>query len=240
MNWAYEQDVPLNEKFLLVTLADFADEKHSCYPGQEMLAKRISASVSTVRRLLKSLAEKQLIEIETRYPDGAAGRKTNRYRLAVNLTGRPVSDGGSTGQTEGGLPVNCDTYKEPSEEPSGSSPYKSPTDFTELQAEEFEQAWQHWPNKNSKAKALAKFLLLTKHGLPVRRLARWITEYGDAYAATVAAGTSPKFVPHLVTWLNGERWSDPLPQSYTPRGDGGILPQSAEEILEMDRRAGYR
>lgn len=39
LNWAWEADLPMPQKFVLVALADMADEKDSCYPGQERLAR---------------------------------------------------------------------------------------------------------------------------------------------------------------------------------------------------------
>ena len=33
LNWAFDQTVPMAEKFALVVLANYADDKHSCFPS---------------------------------------------------------------------------------------------------------------------------------------------------------------------------------------------------------------
>lgn len=74
----------------------------------------------------------------------------------------------------------------------------------------FEDAWTHWPRKESKKKARDRFLSLSNHGT----IARAVVAHGDAHSKF----TPPQFVPHLTTWLNQERWNDPLPG---PRGPAG-------------------
>ena len=76
----------------------------------------------------------------------------------------------------------------------------------------FESVWGRWPRKDSKKRAVEKFLKLPAD--QVLEVARAIAAHGDAHAKH----TPPEFVPHLVTWLNQERWSDPLPQPRTGRG----------------------
>lgn len=67
----------------------------------------------------------------------------------------------------------------------------------------FEDAWKHWPRKESKKKAQDRFLALADPAM----VARAIIAHGDAHVQH----TPTQFVPHLTTWLNQERWSDPLP-----------------------------
>ena len=60
-NWAWELGLKMPEKFVLVALADMADEKQSCYPGQATLSRMTGASESTVRRALNRLEDGGLL-----------------------------------------------------------------------------------------------------------------------------------------------------------------------------------
>lgn len=74
----------------------------------------------------------------------------------------------------------------------------------------FERAYKSWPKKVEKKKSHDKFRLLAKKHDP-----DWLTDqvirFGTAYANT----TESRYVPALVVWLNGERWTDELPTAST-------------------------
>lgn len=74
----------------------------------------------------------------------------------------------------------------------------------------FAQAYSRWPKKAERKKSLEKFKQACRKRDPDELVAD-IIRFGDAYAAT----TDVQYVPALVVWLNGERWTDALPQ---PRG----------------------
>jgi len=84
-NWAWELQLKMPEKFVLVALADMADEQHSCYPGQATLAAMTGASERTVRRALVKLEEDGLISREERRKEGGY-RTSDRYVLSVDVT----------------------------------------------------------------------------------------------------------------------------------------------------------
>lgn len=82
ITWAFGQSLPTIDKFVLVVLADYADEARSCYPGQERIAANTGASVSTVRRALARLEHRGLIVRERRQRrDGS--RTSDRYVLQL-------------------------------------------------------------------------------------------------------------------------------------------------------------
>jgi hypothetical protein len=58
INWAYKQDVkPAARKFLLVTLADFADEAGSCFPKHATLARMTGQTERAVQDHIKALED---------------------------------------------------------------------------------------------------------------------------------------------------------------------------------------
>lgn len=113
LNWAWDQTLaPAGRKFVLIALADFADEAHSCYPGQKLLAQMTGQSVSSVGRHLDALEADQVIARQARYDD-RGHRTSDRYVLAVEgAESLPVktptrqNDEETTSQNEGVLPVN--------------------------------------------------------------------------------------------------------------------------------------
>lgn len=80
-------------KFLLLTLANYADANNECFPGVELLAYELECDVRTVKRHLKRLRELGLLEVSERYracDDPACGQKnrhahrtSNYYRLVL-------------------------------------------------------------------------------------------------------------------------------------------------------------
>lgn len=88
----------------------------------------------------------------------------------------------------------------------------------------FEQAYGRWPKKTERKRSFEKFKQLAKK-MPAEELVAHIVKFGDAYKA---AGEPLQFVPALVVWLNGERWTDALPQ---PRAAAGGRPTRLEENL---------
>lgn len=127
--WAYKQKIQNPaRKFLLVALADFADEAWSCYPGQERLGEMTGQSVSTVRRHLNWLEESGYIT-RTRRFDAKGHRTSDRFvlnheeSLPVNLTSGQIPTGQNvipTGQKE--QSYRSTVNEEPLVEPSDIEP----------------------------------------------------------------------------------------------------------------------
>lgn len=71
----------------------------------------------------------------------------------------------------------------------------------------FDAAYEFWPKKVERKKSADAFKRACRRRNP-DDLAADIQRFGEAYAAT----TPRQFIPALVVWLNGERWTDELPQ----------------------------
>lgn len=71
----------------------------------------------------------------------------------------------------------------------------------------FEAAYSRWPKKTERKKSFEKFKDVAKRR-DLESLVNDIRRFGSAYAASEE---DPRFVPALVVWLNGERWTDDLP-----------------------------
>lgn len=144
LTWAFKQELPMVQKFVLVALADYADEDGSCFPAHAKTAKRVGASVRTTQRAVRELADAGYIVIQTG-TRGNGSQTSNRYRLNVGSTPTPgvtdsqggvteshgggdrLSPGGVTENTPGGVPPvsppepSIEPPDEPSDEPAPAS-----------------------------------------------------------------------------------------------------------------------
>lgn len=211
LTWAFNQDLVPAQKVVLLALADYADDQGRCWPGQETLTLKTSLSVRGIRSQIRALEERGLVLTIERRKEGGA-RATNAYQLAFGL---PAASAGSGAQPARHADDNRHAaagIAEPSEEPSDTPPTPS---FDE----QFDELWKHWPNKNAKAAAKKKWRTAVAayrktpeftagQGQPLGDVVR---KFGAAYRAT----TPPRFIPMLASWLNQERWTDPLPVDRT-------------------------
>lgn len=138
ITWAYgQQDIKAGPRFILVTLADMADQAHSCYPGIELLTELTGYSRAAVINHINHLHEKGLVRTERRH-DKDGVRTSNRYFLAYEgrfiaspepgheETGTgPASESTSPDSAstdlEPGLSLKEEPLDEPSEDPSDLS-----------------------------------------------------------------------------------------------------------------------
>ena len=86
--WALDQPIDSHgAKLLLITLANYADERGHAWPGQSTLASHVRADRKSIIRWLQALERDGYLSVERRGGEGA-GRKPNRYRLALPLPGQ--------------------------------------------------------------------------------------------------------------------------------------------------------
>lgn len=80
--WAWVQDVKSGPKFVLVALADRADEEGECFPSVNWLCDKTGFSKSAVKENIARLFKLELLEITSRRRvDGS--HTSNLYRLTI-------------------------------------------------------------------------------------------------------------------------------------------------------------
>lgn len=98
MNWALRQNPGPMPKFVLVVLADAANDQGICWPRVSVIAGIVGVSTRTVQRALQLLARHGLITVEQRFrSDGS--HSSNLYRLLLDrgVSASPPPDrGGAT------------------------------------------------------------------------------------------------------------------------------------------------
>lgn len=189
MKWASEQEAGTStNKLLLLLLANYADQDFTCFPSIKKLAVMAECGESTVRRSLKDLAKRDLIEIRTRFePYGERCRQTsNIYTLRgfqnethppVKLTPAPLSK--STGDI---------------------TSHNNQSIYTIA----FDEFWSVYPRRpnSSKKDAFAKF----KKALN-KITALELIQITELFAKSMA-NKDPQYIPHASTWLSQERFID--------------------------------
>lgn len=227
--WAYQLPIRnVTQKFILVALADMADEAFTCFPGQDKLADMTGAGVRSVQRALSELEAMGLIRREERRrSDGY--RTSDRYFLNVGaeLKSHPpqsqVTNCHLTSETTS--PANLTDLTRHSggyieEELSVELPEESPV----ILADDFETFWQAYPRKVAKLQARKAFTSALKREASGEILA------GVARYAADPNLPEREFIPHPATWLNGDRWADePLP----PRR-GSEQPNKAQQRQDQN------
>ena len=93
-------------KAVLLCLADYADENHTCWPAQETLADESEQSVRSVRRHLEHMESDGLLRRVPRY-DKRGYRTSDRYVLAVDGHFPPTG----TSDRQENRPVRTRTYR---------------------------------------------------------------------------------------------------------------------------------
>ena len=87
--WALRQELAPVHKFVLVVLADAADDQGVCWPRVSTVAEKVGVSTRTVQRAVQHLAKHKLITVEPRLrSDGSSSSNLYRLRLkeGVNLS----------------------------------------------------------------------------------------------------------------------------------------------------------
>ncbi|PZE33992.1 hypothetical protein DEJ21_14175 [Curtobacterium sp. MCSS17_006] len=207
ITWAWSLPLKMSRKFVLIALADRADEEFSCFPGQENIARMTGSTSRTVRDAIADLEDMGLLTRARRLRNDGT-RSSDRYVLNVGALPEDSSAGSATGNPREGyrkstpdLPEAASAHSNHQVNPQKESPE------VDAHAASFEQVWKQWPRKNDKARALKVWLSLSK-----RTDMAPIIQAALAHATEhTRIGTPLQYVPYFKSWLSGEGWNDPLP-----------------------------
>ena len=225
-NWMIrDRSIPRNAVLVYASLSSRAG-MGAIFPSQATIAEEAGVSERTVRNMIVELEERGLIVRHRRTTKGKK-RVTDGYTLHPN--GVPANSAGSSD-----LPESKDVS-------TGNEQQCVP--LIEVDKEEvdkdlasvvpFDDFWAVWPRKESKKNALAAWAKAVK-----KIDAQSIVDAATAYASSPFV-PEVRFVPYAATWLNGERWNDPLPsapangkQSAVEAGRGALALLAQRRELE--------
>lgn len=209
---AWEAHLPTPQKFLLVSLADQANDEGVCWPSIASLTKRTGLQERTV---YKHLSELESLGHITRIPRD--GRSTV-YRVHPCTTCTPVKDDTPAPHAPPPLhhvhptpaPRAPITVIEPKEQPNTIKP-------SAAVAAAFVEFWKIWPKRVGKAQA-EKAWYKIKPGAELQAEIRSAVMRQLASAGWQRDGG--QFIPHPATWLNGRRWEDETVDAVPPAVNG--------------------
>ena len=185
-------------KIVLYWLADHHNgETGKCFPSLARLCKVTEMGKTALVGHLDTLEKLGLIERLRKYDNNGAFKSTD-YVLTlkddtlVRNTDNPCSDFAPP------LVRNANTNLVSNN--LGSKPYTSSKD-DEVNYY-FDQLWEMYPRKVGKGQARKAYVAASKKIDFFDLLPKL-----EAYVATLD-GKDKQYMPHLATWLNGERWAD--------------------------------
>ena len=191
--WATDSDVGSSAaKFILILLANKADENYSCYPSIRTLMAESNASRSTVLRALKDLETRGFISRRPQFHDSGARRSTRYYLnhpLAPHLSpspdpGPPRLDLGPPGPDPRRAPSRCDTGRVSKRHPTGVSQWdplnpstESPSEPSGTTAGILAAVTEAWKLSTSEARSLLSGIeSALAHGWPAAELTEHLVQ----------------------------------------------------------------
>lgn len=203
LSWAFKQPIEnAGAKFVLVALANFADESGHCFPSQTRLARETGLGVRTVRRHIQWLEDNGWIEkARRRRNDGSWS--SDSFMLITQRPNRPeakVTEGqkehppAAKNDTPAANLADHEPSLEPSEEPSCTKRASYPDDF--------EAFWKEYPSApNQSKKDALKAWKKAKRQAPAEQILVGVRAYRE-----LLRKNPDRPVAHASTWLDGARW----------------------------------
>ena len=227
--WASKQKAGSgNNKLVLLSLANFANDKNECFPSIKTLCNITELSKSTVIRCINSLEKSGLLKIKRRFIESE-----NNTRQTSNLYLLNIEYHADTPQCQNDTPLyHSDTPPSVTQTPHITSNIinlkKNNSNSSEDEneqlgkmiysgmflnkkkkneySEEFEEFWKEYPDRpnDNKHGAYLKFQQSLKE-----------IKYDDLLEKTKQfaksqANADKKFIPQAKTWLNQKRYNDEI------------------------------
>lgn len=211
-------EMPTAQKFVLISLADQANDEGVCWPSVGSVIKRTGLSEASVRRAIKSLEKAELIRAE-REPGKATTYTITPVTVIPLSEGYPCHSDRTPLSHRQDTPVTVippytlnrqGTVKEPSTRTRGAR---------SLPGASFDRFWSAYPKRRSKGAAEKAWQKLAPdeqlEDTILRALERaktsvdWLKEGG-------------KYVPYPATWLNAKGWEDDLGGDDAPDWRGNL------------------
>ena len=184
-------------KIVLYWLADHHNgETGLCFPSLNRLASLTEMDKSTVVRHIDTLATLGLVErVRSNREDG--GYSSTHYVLKI---GTPLSQNTTSPCSKNAPPLVAKCNTNLGSNNLGNNNHTSSKD-DEVNYY-FDQLWEMYPRKVGKGQARKAYVAASKKIDFFDLLPKL-----EAYVSTLD-GKDKQYMPHLATWLNGERWAD--------------------------------
>ena len=222
----YDTAIPANAKLLYAELSSLTNEKGYCFASNAYFAANFSMTDTSVRRLLKALADRGFIRI-----DVVRDKKTNQVKerkIYVGLnpaTSAPPSaqncaEGSAQKSAEGsaqksaeGSAQNCSALIMYNNKNNNNKPPIVPH-RGDAGSELFDRFWALYPKKRNKPAALRAWRRLNPTAALCMTMSRALKRQMASEEWTKDGG---RYVPYPSSWLNGARWEDEMGEAKPAR-----------------------
>jgi len=182
-------------KIVLYWLADHHNGTTGlCIPSQKRLAELCEMTDRSVRTHLDTLQTLGLIQVIERKRDNGS-QTSNEYKLLFDVQNLPTPMENISSPPMQNLPTLNLGINNLGKETNNSSS-NDEVDYY------FDQLWSLYPRKVGKGQARKAFKAASKKADFYDLLPKLMD-----YVQTLE-GKDKQYIPHLATWLNGERWED--------------------------------
>ena len=173
-------------KIVLLHLADRHNPDLGCFPSIKRLAADCEMSVRSVQNHLQGLEDAGHVSRKHRFRDDGSATSSEYILQGVVQN---LQEGGA--KSAGGVVQNLPTI--------------NPVSINSVSlTNTFDAAWSAYPRKIGKAAARKAWGKAVAKVAP-NVLSAKLAEYVDSLV-----GADPRYIPHLSTWLSGERWEDTI------------------------------
>ena len=189
------------KRLILILLANYCDEKNSCYPSYKHIAKLAGLKdTKHVANIIKEFEQLGFLKIEKRYKQDG-GNLSNRYYLTLMGVNNPPSGLHPTTP----LAHTPDNTKDNTKDDSKVI-YKpnDKEDFIPMIDKDFDDFWQVYPRNENKFNAKLKYAKATRF-YDAKKLKTMLERYINEIQFKKI---DKKFVPHAATWLHQKRFLD--------------------------------
>lgn len=225
---------PSGRKFVLMALADYADENWSCFPSVGQLAQYTDQGEKTVRDHLDALEQAGIISrVRDRRDDGTLGR----YRFFIQRRNLPVANF-----------ARGEKQPKPAADFAAHNPHSNHQSKSSLRDDDararFADLWAVFPLRpgQSRKTALKAFLALSEQDQAdclagARRFA--VQFEAERHARGESSDQARRFVLALVRWIENEGWNDTPSQAEQSTGSVVVIrPDEPDFQMVMGARAG--
>ena len=234
------------EKLLFSEIYTMANSFGSVFPSNAFLANRYGKSKKTISVTLKSLQEKEYINLKYEYEGKEVKRRYILPYLHKCKGGIYTDVSTPIHKCKGGIYTDVKDNKSINKSINKSNNNISDKSDKESDLENrFYLLWKMYPNKKGKRKAFTAYKKAVKSGVTDKEIQNGIENY---LAEISAKGTSKDYIKHGSTWFNGKGWEDdydttPRQQAFTannkivkPAPAWSQGDQKAEYMTDEDRK----
>ncbi len=184
LNIQFENQTP-TKRLILILLANYCDEKNSCFPSYKHIAKLAGLKdTKHIAGIIKEFEELGLLKIQKRYKEDG-GNISNMYYLTLDHPPLGVKAPSPLVPTP---PNTKEDTKEKSDRGVG----------------DFEEFWKHYPRKVKKDYAKIMYLKTIKQ-YDEKKLLKNVVQFA---IETKEQKKDEQYIPHCSTWLNQKQYLD--------------------------------